>query len=73
MEGDPVSGVDSKLDKAYQGKTVEELADAPVAALAGVSEGAADLIKQALGIKTIRQLGTNQYFLAAQAIAKLAE
>jgi hypothetical protein len=68
-----VQGVENKLDKAYHGKSVQELADAPVAALAGVSEGAADLIKQALGIKTIRQLGSNQYFLAAQAIANLAE
>ncbi|HEY2671998.1 MAG TPA: hypothetical protein VGJ07_16720 [Rugosimonospora sp.] len=73
MRGDPVQGAENKLDKAYQGKSVQELADAPVAALAGVSDNAADLIKQALGIKTIRQLGTNQYFLAAQAIAKLAE
>jgi hypothetical protein len=68
-----VQGVENKLDKAYHGKSVQELADAPVAALAGVSEGAADLIKQALGIKTIRQLGTSQYFLVAQAIANLAE
>jgi hypothetical protein len=73
MRGDPVQGAENKLDKAYQGKSVQELADAPVAALAGVSDNAADLIKQALGIKTIRQLGTNQYFLAAQAIAKLAD
>jgi hypothetical protein len=68
-----MQGAENKLDKAYQGKSVQELADAPVEALAGVSAGAADLIKQALGIKTIRQLGTSQYFLTAQAIAKLAE
>lgn len=73
MKGDPVQGAEAKLDKAYQGKSVQEVADAPVAALAGVSENAAELIKQALGIKTIRQLGTNQYFLAAQAIANLAD
>ncbi|GAA5191527.1 hypothetical protein GCM10023322_49060 [Rugosimonospora acidiphila] len=65
--------IENKFDKAYHGKSVQELADAPVASLAGVSESAAELIKQALGIKTIRQLGTNQYFLAAQAIAHLAE
>jgi hypothetical protein len=65
--------IDAKFDQAYQGKSVEELADAPVAALSGVSENAAALIEQALGIKTVRQLGTSQYFRAAQAIANLAE
>lgn len=66
-------GIDAKFDKAYHGKSVEELADAPIAALSGVSENAAALIEQALGIKTVRQLGTSQYFQAAQAIANLAE
>ena len=65
--------INTKFDKAYHDKSVEELADAPVAALSGVSENAAALIEQALGIKTVRQLGTSQYFLAAQAVAKLAE
>ena len=30
-----MAGIDSKFDKAYAGKSVEELADAPVAALNG--------------------------------------
>jgi hypothetical protein len=59
-------GFDSKFDKAYHGKSTQELADAPIEALAGVSDSAAALIKQALGIKTIRQLGTCQYFQTAQ-------
>lgn len=72
-KGNLVHGLESKLDMAYHGKTLKELADAPIDALSGISPAAADLIKQALGIKTIRQLGTNQYFLAAQAIARLAD
>lgn len=68
-----MQGLESKLDKAYHGKTLTELADAPIDALCGVSPAAADLIKQALGIKTIRQLGTSQYFLDAQAIARLSD
>ncbi|MEV4643851.1 hypothetical protein [Saccharopolyspora sp. NPDC049357] len=63
----------SKLDKAYEGKSVAELADAPVAALQGVSDSDAEHLKSAFGVKTVRDLGTNKYFLWAQSIAKLAE
>lgn len=65
--------ISSKVDKAYEGKSVSELADAPVDALQGVSEGDAEHLKAAFGIKTVRDLGTNKYFLWAQAIAKLAD
>ncbi len=65
--------IDSKIDKSYEGKTVAELADAPVEALQGVSAGDAEKLAAAFGVKTIRDLGTNKYFLWAQAIAKLAE
>jgi hypothetical protein len=40
------------LDKAYEEKTLTELVDAPVAALAGVSDGDAQLLKEAFNIKT---------------------
>ena len=63
----------TKLDKAYESKSVEELAGAPVAALQGVSDKDAELLKSAFGISTIGDLGTNKFFLWAQAIAKLAE
>ncbi|MEV4734159.1 hypothetical protein [Saccharopolyspora sp. NPDC049426] len=63
----------SKLDKAYEGKSVAELADAPVAALQGVSDSDAEHLNSAFGVKTVRDLGTNKYFLWAQSIAKLAE
>jgi hypothetical protein len=65
--------LDAKLDKEYEEKPLGELADAPVAALQGVSEDDAKHLKDAFNIKTIRDLGTNKYFLWAQAIAKLAE
>lgn len=60
------------LDKAYEKQEVAELVDAPVDALQGVSEGDAELLKKAFGIKTIGDLGTNKYFLWAQAIVSLA-
>jgi len=68
-----MAGIVSKLDKAYEGKPLEELAAAPVAALQGVSDGDAEHLKAAFGIVTVGDLGTNKYFLWAQAIAKLSE
>ena len=65
--------IDTKLDKQYENTPLKELADAPVGALQGLSDADAEKLKDALGIKTVRDLGTNKYFLWAQAIAKLAE
>jgi hypothetical protein len=48
-------------------------ADAPVDALQGVGTGDAEHLQAAFNIKTLRDLGTDKYFLWAQAIAKLAE
>jgi len=68
-----VGDIAAKLDKVYETKSMAELADAPVDALQGVSEGDAQHLKDAFNIKTVRDLGTNKYFLWAQAITKLAE
>ncbi len=61
------------VDKAWQDKSLEEILDAPVEALAGVSENGGKLIREALGVKTIGELGRNKYFKAAQALAALAD
>lgn len=68
-----MSDITAKLDKAYEGKSVGELADAPVSALKGVSESDAAKLKEIFGIKTIRDLGTHKFFRWAQAITTLAE
>ncbi|CCW12013.1 hypothetical protein QLG13_00780 [Rhodococcus aetherivorans] len=68
-----MAGIASKFDKAYETLPVEELAKAPVAALKGVSESDAEHLKAAFNIKTVGDLGTNKFFLWAQAVAKLAE
>jgi hypothetical protein len=60
------------LDKAYEDKSVGEILDAPVSALAGVSDGDADLLNQAFGIKTVRDLGSNKYFAVAGVLVALA-
>jgi hypothetical protein len=59
------------LDKAYEGKSLKEVLDAPVAALSGVSDADAKKLEEAFGIKTIRDLGTNKYFVRAQAMVAL--
>lgn len=60
-----------QLDKAYENLTAAEVLDAPVAALSGVSEGDAEKLAAAFGIKTVRDLGTNKYFRLAAALADL--
>lgn len=68
-----MQGVEAKLDKAWHGKSAQELAEAPVSALKGVSEADADYLAKAFGIKTVRDFGTNKFFRAAQAIASLSD
>jgi len=63
--------LDKALDKAYESKSLGEILDAPLAALAGVSEGDAEKLAAAFGIKTVRDLGTNKYFTLAQALVAL--
>jgi len=65
--------IDNKLVKSYENTPISELAKAPVSALEGVSDGDAEKLKEAFNIKTIKDLGTNKYFLWAQAITKLSE
>jgi len=65
--------IDKALDKAYEGKSFKELADAPVAALQGLSEGDAEKLKAAFNVKTIKDLATLKYVRWAQAITTLAE
>ncbi len=67
-----ILNINKAVDKAFESKTLKEIADAPVDALEGVSAGDAELLAKAFNIKTIRDLGTNKYFLTAQAIAALA-
>lgn len=66
-------GLEAKLDKAWEGKSAQEIADAPVSALSGVTENDAKLLQEAFGIKSVRDLGTNKYFRWAQGITALAD
>lgn len=59
------------LDKAYEDKSLNEILDASPAALAGVSDGDAELLQKAFNVKTVRQLGANKYFAVATALVAL--
>ncbi len=60
------------FDKDYEQKDFSELADAPVEAIAGLSQADAAALTQALKIKTIRDLAENKYVRIAQAVAALS-
>ena len=64
--------INKAVDKTFETKSLKEIADAPVDALEGVSASDAELLAKAFSIKTIRDLGTNKFFLVAQAIAVLS-
>lgn len=68
-----MTGIASKFAKAFELRPVDDLADAPVTALRGISESDAEHLDAAFGIRTVRDLGTNKFFLWAQAVATLAE
>lgn len=68
-----MTGIAHKFDKAFESRSVDDLADAPVTALHGVSDSDAEHLRAAFGIETVRDLGTNKYFRWAQAVAALAD
>ena len=51
--------INKAIDKAYEGKTFKQLADAPVDALQGVSAADAQALAKAFNVKTIRDLQPN--------------
>ena len=61
------------VDKAHEEKDFEELAESPVDALQGVSEGDAEHLRAAFNIKTVRDLAENKHVRRAQAIVHLAD
>ena len=61
------------LDKAWEDKSLTDILAAPVSALAGVSDADAQKLSDALGIKTVRDLGSNKFFAAAGVLVALAK
>jgi hypothetical protein len=68
-----VMNINKAVVKAYETKSLKEIADAPVDALQGVSAGDAEHLKAAFNVKTVRDLAKLKYVKWAQAIVDLAE
>ena len=64
--------VNKAVDKSYETKTLNEIADAPVSALEGLTPKHDELLGQ-MGIKTIRDLGEWKFANWARAIVELAK
>jgi hypothetical protein len=60
------------LDKAWEDKSLDEILAAPPSALAGLTEKHDEILREALGIKTIADLGSNKYFALAGVLVALA-
>jgi hypothetical protein len=61
------------LDGNWKDKCLEEILEAPVTALVGLSESDAEMLKQTFSIKTIGDLIHNKYFQAALELSTLVE
>jgi hypothetical protein len=59
------------LDKDFEDKSLKEILDASPAALAGITDAKAAALKELLGVKTIRELGSNKYFAIAGVLVAL--
>ena len=59
------------LDKAWEDKSLEEILAAPPSALAGLTEKHDEVLREALGIKTIADLGSNKFFALAGVLVAL--
>lgn len=60
------------LDKAYEDKSLAEILAAPPSALAGLTAKHDAALKEAFGIDTVAELGSNKYFALAGVLVALA-
>jgi len=61
------------VSKEHQGKSFNELADAPIDALQGIGAEDAGMLKETFGITTIREFANLKFVKWATAIALLAD
>lgn len=61
------------LDKAQESAALKDIVKMSPSVLQGVSENDAKLLQEAFGIKTVSDMGTNKFFLWAQALHMLAQ
>ena len=60
------------LDKTFEKKVYENLAEKPVSAIFGISDEDAALLKKAFGIDSIKEMAENKYVLIAQTTVAMA-
>jgi len=60
-------------DKPYEKKEIDELCEAPISAISGISESDALVLKVAFGVKTVRDLAMNKYVKLAQGVRCFSE
>ena len=65
--------INKALMKEYEGKSLKEIAAAPVSAIAGISPGDVEHLRAAFNVKTVRELAELKYVRWAQAIVALAD
>ena len=65
--------IDKAVVKKFEKMSLKEIANAPVWALQGVSEGDAEKLKAAFNVKTVKDLAKLKYVRWAQAIVTLSE
>ena len=58
--------------RAVPSSSLKEILDAPVSALAGVTDKDAEHLAAAFNIKTVRDLGSNKYFATAGVLVALS-
>lgn len=63
--------LEKALDKAYENSSLEEILAAPPSALAGLTSKH-DVLLSELGIKTVKDLGSNKYFAVAGVLVALS-
>lgn len=63
--------LDEVLDKAWADRTLPEILAAPVGALKGVSDRDGELLREAFGVETVKDLAELKYVRWAQALAAL--
>jgi hypothetical protein len=64
--------VGSVLDRAYEGKTLKEILNAPPSALEGLTARLDQVLSDVFGIQTVAELGSNKHFALAGALVALA-
>ena len=65
-----IDNLKDAVDKAWENKTLQEIANAGLEALQGISPEGAEKIREVLHVKTVQELAENKHVKNAQEIVK---